>query len=84
MKFFSERSLELVLNSHIMNNSKKLIHDKYIEYVKSKNERNKKMYVNMIVSAAYIPHYKEIDQCHVFEPSMTVFMLLLEICIQKR
>ena len=37
--------MESVLNFHIMNNSKKLIHDKYIEYVKSKNERNKKMYV---------------------------------------
>ena len=45
VKLFSERSLESVLNFHIMNNSKKLIHDKYIEYVKSKNERNKKMYV---------------------------------------
>ena len=44
LKLFSETFLDSVVNYHIMNNSKQMVNDKYLEYVESMKYRKKKMY----------------------------------------
>ena len=61
---FSERSLDSVVNYHIMNNSKQVVHDKYLEYVESKKYRKNKVYFTYDISVTYILYSTETDQFH--------------------